>query len=151
MMTLLEDLRLALRQICSEIGREGTAATAVPLVVLGLALNFAALSATEFVRHGGRPIHQHSALRNAARTELNAVRIVVHSAIRKINATQQRWGRTQQWVKDGQKKIDGYHVEVGVRLGSLHPQRGLWHKASGKHGVDKDGCRRAVLVLLRLD
>ncbi|MEI9978711.1 MAG: hypothetical protein WDN23_06855 [Edaphobacter sp.] len=114
MMTLLEDLRLALRQICSEFGREGTAVTAVPLVVLGLALNFAALSATEFVRHGGRPIHQHSALRNAARTELNAVRIVVHSAIRKINATQQRWGRTQQWVKDGQKKIDGYHVEVGV-------------------------------------
>ena len=45
MMTLFEDLRLALRQICRAIGLSGTAATVVPLVVLGVALNIAALSA----------------------------------------------------------------------------------------------------------
>jgi hypothetical protein len=114
MMTLLEDLRLALRQICRTIGLEGTGATVVPLIVLGLALNFAALSATEFMRHGGKACRQQSALQNATRTEFKAMRIVLHSTIRKINNSRQRWCKTQQWVKNEQKKIDDYHVEVGV-------------------------------------
>jgi hypothetical protein len=114
MTTLFEDLRLALRQICRTIGIEGTGATVVPLIVLGLALNLVALSATEFLRHGGRAAYRHSALRNATRTELKAMRIVLHSTIRKINNSRQRSCMTQQWVKDEQKKIDDSHVEVGV-------------------------------------
>ena len=51
MMTMLDDLRLALRQICGAMGLSGTAATVVPLVVLGVALNVAALSAMEYMRN----------------------------------------------------------------------------------------------------
>jgi hypothetical protein len=113
MTTLLEDLRLTLRQICSAFGLEGTAAAVVPLLVLGLALNFAALNATSFIRHGGKCAHQNSALQNAARTELKAMRIVVHSTIRKINGGQ-RWCATRQWVQNKQKEITGDHIEVGL-------------------------------------
>ncbi len=126
MTTLLEDLRIALRQICRTIGLEGTGATVVPLIVLGLALNLAALSATEFVRHGGRAVHRNSALRNATRTELKAMRIVVHSTIRKINNSRQRWCKTQQWVRDGKKKITGDPVELGI----------IWAPPDGNEGCD---------------
>jgi hypothetical protein len=112
MTTLLEDLRLMLRQICDALGLDGTAAAVVPLLVLGLALNVAALNAAKFIRHGGRSTHPHSALRNAAQTEFKAMRIVLHSTIRKINDSQ-HWCATRQWVQNKQKEITGYHVEVG--------------------------------------
>ena len=38
-MMMLEDLRLALRQICQAMGLPGNAATVVSLIVLGVALN----------------------------------------------------------------------------------------------------------------
>jgi hypothetical protein len=112
MTTLLEDLRLMLRQICRSLGLDGTAAAVIPLLVLGIALNFAALNATKFIRHGRRSTHPHSAFRNAARTEFKAMRIVLHSTIRKINDSQ-RWYSTRQWVQNKKKEITGYHVEVG--------------------------------------
>jgi hypothetical protein len=124
MTTLLEDLRLALRQICRTIGLEGTGATVVPLIVLGLALNLAALSATEFMRHGGKAAHQQSALRNATRTELKAMRIVLHSTIKKINNSRQRWCVTRQWVKEKQKNLNGSQIEVGVIWGPPTPNEG---------------------------
>jgi hypothetical protein len=46
-MMMLEDLILALRQICQAIGLSGNAATVVSLIVLGVALNLIALRAVE--------------------------------------------------------------------------------------------------------
>lgn len=112
MTTLLDDLRLMLRQICRSLGMDGTAAAVVPLLILGIALNFAALNATKFIRHCGKSTHPHSALRNAAQTEFKAMQIVLHSTIRKINDSQ-HWCATRQWVQNKQKEISGYHVEVG--------------------------------------
>ena len=43
MTTLLEDLRVELRQMCQAVGLSGTAASVVPLVLLGIALNVVAL------------------------------------------------------------------------------------------------------------
>ena len=73
-MMMLEDLRLALRQICSAIGLPGNVATVVSLIVLGLALNFTALRAVEYVGIGGHTCHDRTTLRSAARTELKVVR-----------------------------------------------------------------------------
>jgi hypothetical protein len=116
MTTLFEDLRLALRQICSAIGLSGTAATVVPLVVLGVALNVGALSAMESIqeeRHTGCQSHNGAALRSAARTELKVVRTVLTSTLRKLGSSQ-RWCVARQWVKDRRTQLAGYRLEVDI-------------------------------------
>jgi hypothetical protein len=115
MMTLLDDLRLALRQICLAIGLPRTAATVVPLVVLGLALNVAALSAMESVRNERHPCHGHDrlALRSAARTEMKVMRAVLTSTLKKIGDGQRRWCLAQQWSMGRQTEGTEYHVEAG--------------------------------------
>ena len=50
MIMLLEDLRLALKEICRAIGMSGNALIVIPLVVLGVGLNVVALSAIKYVR-----------------------------------------------------------------------------------------------------
>ena len=62
-MMMLEDLRLALRQICQAIGLSGNAATVVSLIVLGVALNLIALRAVEYAGIGGHTCHNRTALR----------------------------------------------------------------------------------------
>jgi hypothetical protein len=112
MMTLFEDFRLALRQICQAIGMSGTAATVVPLVVLGVALNIAALSATEYMRNERHPGHGHTALRCAAQTEMKVMRTVLVSTLKKIGNGQRRWCLAQQWMKHRQTEITRYRVAI---------------------------------------
>jgi hypothetical protein len=128
MITLLEDLRLALRQICRAIGLPGTAATVVPLVVLGVALNIVALGAVEYVRMGGHPRHGHgrTALRSAARTELKVVKAVLTSTLKKIGDGQRRWCLAQQRVMDSQTEVTKYNLEVGF----------VWAAPSAGEGCD---------------
>jgi hypothetical protein len=113
MMTVFEDFRLALRQICQAIGMSGTAATVVPLVVLGVALNIAALSATRYIRNERHPGHGHTALRCAAQTEAKVMRTVLVSTLKKIGNGQRRWCVAQQWMRDRQTEITRYRVEIG--------------------------------------
>jgi hypothetical protein len=113
MMTLFEDFRLALRQICQAIGMSGTAVTVVPLVVLGVVLNIAALSATEYMRNERHPGHGHTALRCAAQTELKVMRTVAVSTLKKIGNSQRRWCLAQQWMRDRQTEITRYRIEIG--------------------------------------
>jgi hypothetical protein len=116
MIPMLEDIRLALRNICRQIGLDETASAIVPLLVLGLALNFLALSATEFLRESGKMRRNHLVTHNAvrtdlnvARTELKAVRTVVISTIKKFNNS-----CTHEWVMNQRKKLSGYRMEVGL-------------------------------------
>ena len=116
MIPMLEDIRLALRSICRQIGFDETASAIVPLLVLGLVLNFLALSATEFLRESGKVRRNHLVMHNAVRTELNAVRTelkavrtVVISNIRKLNNS-----CTHEWVMNQRKKLGGYRLEVGL-------------------------------------
>jgi hypothetical protein len=113
MMMLLEDLRQALRQICEAMGLSGTTATVAPLVVLGVALNIAALSAVESIRSQRHPGHVQTALRSATQTELKVVRAVVVSTLKKIDDGRRRWCLAQQWIKDRQTKITGDNFEFG--------------------------------------
>ena len=127
-MTQFEDLRLALRQICRAIGLSGTAATVVPLVVLGVALNIAALSAMEYMRNERHPckVHNRTELRSAARTELKVMRTVLHSTLKKIGDRQLRGCVTQQRVMDRKTEITSYHIEVGF----------MWAAPSAGEGCD---------------
>jgi hypothetical protein len=124
MTAVLEDLKLALRQICRTIGLEGTAAAVVPVILLGLVLNLVALRATQFLRHGGRAAHHQSAMQNAARTEFKAMRIMLHSTIKKINDSQQRWCVTRQCVKEKQNGITDCHLQVGIVWAAPTPTEG---------------------------
>ena len=116
MTTLLEDLRLALRQICGSIGLSHTATTVVPLVVLGLALNVAALSVAESMRHVRHPAQRQvrMAWRSAARTEMKVMKAVVTSTLKKMGTNQKRLCRVQQWMVARRTQVTGYDVKVGV-------------------------------------
>jgi hypothetical protein len=114
MTTLFEDVRLMLRQVCASIGLSGTAATVVPLLVIGVALNAVALSATGGTRIHKQVGHQTAALRCAARTELKIARGVLSSTLKKMSVNQRRWCVAQQWMKDLKTEVTEYRIEVGV-------------------------------------
>jgi hypothetical protein len=113
MMTLFEDLRVALLQICRAIGLPRTAATVVPVVVLGVVLNVVALSTMEHVRNERHPGHGPTALRNAARTELKVVRTVLVSTLKKMDDGRRRWCLAGQWMMNRRIEVQGYKFEVG--------------------------------------
>lgn len=87
MMTLIEEMRLAVLQIWQSLGFEGssrTAAAVVPALVLGIALNVVALGVVDSVRTGGHARCQKTGLRSVARSEFVVVRAMVASAKKKI-------------------------------------------------------------------
>ena len=112
-MMMLEDLRLALRQICQAIGIPGNAATVVSLIVLGVALNLIALRAVEYAGIGGHTCHDRTALQSAAQTELKVMRTVAVSALKKVGDGGRRWCLARQWMMGKQTKGTGYRMEVG--------------------------------------
>jgi hypothetical protein len=128
MTTLLEDLRLALREICGSIGLSRTATTVVPLIVLGLALNFAALSVTESMHHVRHPAQRRvqTAWRSAARTEMKVMKCVVISTLKKMGTNQKRLCRAEQWMVARRTQVTGYDIKVGV----------LWAAPGGQEGCD---------------
>jgi hypothetical protein len=110
MMMLLEDLRLALRQICRTFGLSGTALTVIPLIVLGIALNLAALGVMKSMRTERHLDCGHTkTLGSAARTELKVMRTVLVSTLKKIGGGQ---CLTQRWMTDRRKEGQGYKTEV---------------------------------------
>jgi hypothetical protein len=127
MTTLLEDLRLALREICRSMGLSSTAATVVPLLVLGVALNAAALSVTESMRDARCPGHrQHTSLQNAARTEIKVMKAVVNSTLKKMSGSQWRCSMARLRTVDRQTKATEYDIQVGF----------AWAAPGGNEGCD---------------
>jgi hypothetical protein len=114
MIMLLEDLRLALREICRAIGLSGNALTGIPLVVLGIALNMTTLSAVEYARSDRHSCHGHTTLGSAGRTELKVVRTVVISTLKKIGDSERRGCLMRNCLR-GQTK------GTRVQLGSVPP------------------------------
>jgi len=113
MMMLLEDLRLALRQICRPFGLSGTALTEIPLIVLGVALNLAALGVMKSMRTERHLNRCHTkTLGSAARTELKVMRTVLVSTLKKIGDSQKKWCLTQRWMTDRGTEGQGYQTEV---------------------------------------
>jgi hypothetical protein len=108
MMTLIEDMRLFLQQICGAIGMSGTAMNVVPVVVLGVVLNVVALSLVESVRPEGQPACQKVTLPAAAQTELKVMRTVVTSTLKTISNGQRRWCVARNWVADLQREVADY-------------------------------------------
>jgi hypothetical protein len=111
MTTLLEDLRVDLRHVCQAAGLSGTAASVVPLVLLGVALNVTALSVIGAVRSAKSSACNRPALRSAARTELKVVRAVLASTLKTIGDGRRRWCSAEQRLPDQQFGIMDLHIE----------------------------------------
>lgn len=114
MTTLLEDLRAELRQVCQAVGLSGTAASVVPLVLLGVALNAAALTVIGGVRPVRASACNRPALGSAARTELKVVRAVVVSTLKTVGDGRRRSCSAQQQVPDQRVGISDLHLESRV-------------------------------------
>jgi hypothetical protein len=112
-MMMLEDLRLALRQICQAIGIPANAATVVSLIVLGVTLNLIALRAVEYAGIGGRTCRDRTVLHSASQTELKVARTVVVSTLKKITETGRRLCLAGQWMIGEQTGDTDYSTEVG--------------------------------------
>jgi hypothetical protein len=112
MIMLLEDLRLALREICRAIGLSGTALTVIPLVVLGVALNVITLAVIDNVRSERHSDHACTTLQSAGRTELKVMRTVVISTLKKIGDSERRRCLGRNCVRGRQTKLT--HVELGL-------------------------------------
>jgi hypothetical protein len=116
MTTLLEDLGLALRQMCRSMGLSSTASMVVSVVVLGVSLNLVALSVVRNVRHSER--HQvRTALWTAAHNEAKCAKAVWISSLKKIGARQRRWCIMQQKMVDRKPESTEYDIKVGVTWG----------------------------------
>jgi hypothetical protein len=120
MMTLIEDMRLFLQQMCGAIGMSGTAMNVVPVVVLGVALNVAALSLVESVRTQGQPTCQKTTLQSAAQTELKVMRTVVASTLKTISKGQRRWCVALSWASSLQREVADYVMgTTGIRVAPM--------------------------------
>jgi hypothetical protein len=135
MTTMLDDVRLALRQICQSMGLPADAATAISLIVLGVALNVVALGAVQYAGIGRHAGHQHVALRSAAHTELKVMRTVVVSTLKKIGDSGRRLCLAEQWQMKGSQ----YHIEVGFAWAALGTGQGcdatIASSAAGKTAI----------------
>jgi len=123
MIMLLEDLRLALRQICQAMGLSGNALTVIPLVVLGVGLNIVALSAIKYVRSERHSDHGCMSWRSAGQKELKVMRTVATSTFKKIGDDGRKRRLTLFCLKDRQTK-------------GTHPERDIVPAASKGGGCD---------------
>ena len=120
MMTLIEDMRLFLQQMCGTIGMSGTAMNVVPVVVLGIVLNVAAMGLVESVRTDERPTCQKTTMQAAAQTELKVMRTVVTSTLKTISKGQRRWCVARSWVSDLQHEVADYVMgTTGIRVAPM--------------------------------
>jgi hypothetical protein len=94
-MTTLEDLGAELRRMCRAIGLSGTAASVVPLVVLGIALNVVVLSAVGSVRVEHRTTCKRPALSSAAQAEFKVVRTLI-TTLKRFGDGQRKWCSARQ-------------------------------------------------------
>lgn len=122
MTTLVEDLRVELRQMCRAIGLSGTVATVVPLVLLGIALNVVALSVVGGVRPVQASACKKPALRSVALTELKVARAVLVSTLKTIGDGHRRWCSGQRQGANEQMESAGVRLEVGFARLSLAPR-----------------------------
>jgi hypothetical protein len=120
MMTLIEDMKLFLQQMCGAMGMSGTAMNVVPVVVLGVVLNVAAIGLVESVRTNERPTCQKMTLQAGAQTELKVMRTVVTSTLKTISKGQRRWCVARSWVADLQREVADYVTgTTGIRVAPM--------------------------------
>ena len=121
----------------------GTTANVVPVVLLGVALNVAALSAMRYMRNERHPVVDRLRCRVRGRTEMKVVRTVLTSTLEKIGDGKRRWCLAQQWMMDRKTEVKEYDLEVGF----------VWAAPSRSEGCDvtvaSNPGRKAAIALVQ--
>jgi hypothetical protein len=97
MTTLMDEVRLALQELLQTIGLGGsanTAATVVPLLILGIALNVIALGIVDRVH----PMRGKTRLVSVARAEARRVQAVTTCVLRQIESRERGLRSAKQWT-----------------------------------------------------
>jgi hypothetical protein len=115
MTTLMEELRLTVREIWQSIGLSGsanTAATVVPALMLGIVLNVIALSLVDRVH----PIKGKTQVVGAVRAEARLVQTVTVCVLRRIEGRQSGLCSMKRWASN---RLSGI-VKCRIATGSGH-------------------------------
>ena len=117
MTTLIEEMRIAVRGIWQSIGfgaSANTAATVVPVLVLGVALNLIALHVVDRVH----PIKGKTEALCAARTELELVQTVAASVLRQIGEHERGQCSVKQWASSWLAEMVHCRIATGLDCAS---------------------------------
>jgi hypothetical protein len=147
MMTLMEEMRVAVLQIWQSLGFERssrTAAAVIPALVLGITLNVAALGVVDKVLTGGHATCQRSGLRSVARSEVMMVRAAVASTLKKICEQQPELCSVRQWMLDRQDDAMRYRSETSYGWSARVSSKGVAISIVLVLPEKPDRCRRSV-------
>jgi hypothetical protein len=107
--TLIEELRIAVRGIWQSIGfgaSANTAATVVPVLVVGIALNLIVLHAVDRIH----PIKEKTRVVDMARAELKVVQTVTASMLRQIEGHERGRSLTEPWAPNQRAETAHCHI-----------------------------------------
>jgi hypothetical protein len=123
MTTLMEELRLAVREIWQSMGLGGsanTAASVVPALMLGLALNLIALNVVDRVH----PMKGKTRLVSAARAEARMVQSVTVCVLRQIEGRQRGTCPAKRWTSARLAEMNS-RIGAGLRSKAVRCRNGL--------------------------
>jgi hypothetical protein len=123
MTTLMEELRLAVQEILQSMGLGGsanTAATVVPLLMLGIALNGIALGVVDRVH----PMRAKTRLVCVARAEARMVQSVTVCVLRQIAGRERGPCSAKQWASSRLAEING-RISASLRSKTVRRRDGL--------------------------
>jgi hypothetical protein len=144
MTTLMEELRVAVREILQSIGLGGsanTAATVVPVLMLGIALNVIALSAVDRVH----PMKGKTQVVGAVRAEARLVQSVTVCVLRQIEGRERGLCSMKQWASSRLAEMVRCRISTGFsRLASRSRNRAAFPCSDRSYPV---GARRTYQAI----
>jgi hypothetical protein len=123
MTTLMEELRLAVQEILQSIGlgaSANTAATVVPVLMLGIALNVIALGVVDRVH----PMRAKTRLVCVARAEARMVQSVTVCVLRQIQGRQRGMCPAKRWTSARLAEMNS-RIGAGLRSKAVRRRDGL--------------------------
>jgi uncharacterized membrane protein YtjA (UPF0391 family) len=123
MTTLMEELKLSVREIWQSMGFGGsanTAASVVPVLMLGIVLNLIALNVVDRVH----PMKDKTWLVCVARTELRRAQSVTVCVLRQIEGRQRGRCPAKRWTSARLAEMNG-RIGAGLRSKAVRRRDGL--------------------------
>jgi hypothetical protein len=123
MTTLMEELRLAVREIWQSIGFGGsanTAASVIPALMLGIALNLIALNVVDRVH----PMRGKTRLVCAVRAQARMVQSITVCVLRQIQGRQRGTCPAKRWTSARLAEMNG-RIGAGLRSKNVLRRDGL--------------------------
>jgi hypothetical protein len=112
MMSLVEDLRMTLQDLCRAVGLSGTAVAAVPAVLLGVVMNVIALGVIDGVRMHNHLACERAELKNVSKLEVKLIRAATVVTIKKMRMGCRGYCSAKQWAMNRREDARRYRREM---------------------------------------